>query len=184
MQMRRRIRNVISMGVVMWLLVFGAGATALGSITILTKGGTVAVYRVGDFEDTHFRLLEAYGGEKIGFEESLSPELAARLVQHARSGYVKAADLNGNVVFSEQEPGLYLVVQRSTPAGYEPFAPFLVSLPWDGDQWNVKAEPKLEGIQPKTGDPANPDRWFAAMCICASGLIWCIFRGWEEIKKI
>jgi len=182
--MGRWIRNGITLTVLLCLLAFPAASVPLGSITILTRGGTVALYRVGDFEDTHFRLLEAYGGQKVSFDESLSAELASKLVQYARSGYVKAADLNGAVEFTGRDAGLYLVVQRSAPPGYEPFAPFLVSLPWDGDQWEVQAEPKLEGVQPQTGDRANPDRWFAVMCFCMAGLIWCVSRGWEELKKV
>ena len=182
--MGRRIIKGFSLMAMLTLLTFHVAAAPLGSVQIITKGGTVALYRVGDFEDNHFRLLEDYGGRKVTFDETLSPELATNLVQYARSGYVKAADLNGIVEFNGQEPGLYLVVQRTAPQGYELFAPFLVSLPWDGDQWEVKAEPKLEGVQPQTGDRANPERWFAAMCFCAAGLVWCICRGWEEIRKV
>lgn len=182
--MIRRICNGVFLTVLLCLLAFRVAAASQGSIRVVTRGGTVALYRVGNFEDTHFRLLEAYGGGEVSFDESLSPELAAKLVQYARSGYVKAADLNGIVSFSGKEAGLYLVVQRSAPPGYEPFAPFLVSLPWDGNQWDVRAEPKLEGAQPQTGDRANPEQWFAVMCLSAAGLVWCTCRGWEEIRKV
>lgn len=182
--MARRICNGITLLALLFLLVFSAAAAPLGSIRIITKGGTVALYRVGDFEDTHFRLLDAYGGGEVTFDESLSPGLAEKLVQQARNGYVKAADLNGAVEFQGQEAGLYLVVQRSTPQGYEPFAPFLVSLPWDGDQWNVKAEPKLEGVQPQTGDNRNPGVWFAAMCFSAAGILYCLWNGKDYLNQI
>lgn len=182
--MGRRIRIGISLFALLVLLTINATAAQQGCISVITKGGLVALYRVGDFEETHFRLSDDYGGGTVSFDEFLAPEFAAELVQLARNGYVKAADLTGTVEFSGREAGLYLVVQRSAPQGYEPFAPFLVSLPWDGDLWEVRAEPKLEEVQPQTGDQAHPDRWFAVMCLCGAGLIWCISQGWEEIRKI
>lgn len=181
--MLRRIINVIAMGMV-FLLTVSALASQTGSIQVETEGGTVALYRVGDFEQTYFRLLEAYGGRTVTFDETLSPELAQELAAIARGGYVKAADLHGNVVFSDREPGLYLIVQRTAPDGYEAFTPFLVSLPWDGDQWEVKAQPKLEGEQPNTGDSAEPMYWLGAMAFSAAGIFCCVWLGWEELRKI
>lgn len=181
--MLRRIINAIALWMVL-LLTVSAMASQLGTIQVETEGGTVALYRVGEFEQTYFRLLQSYGGRAVTFDETLTPELAEELAEIAQGGYVKAADIHGNVVFSNREPGLYLIVQRTVPDGYAPFSPFLVSLPWDGDQWEVKAQPKLEGPQPLTGDSADPVPWLGSMAFSAVGILCCVWLGREELRKI
>lgn len=180
--MLRRIFNMVALGMV-FLLTVSALASHTGSIQVETEGGTVALYRVGAFEQTYFRLLESYGGGTVTFDETLSPELAQELAAKARGGYVKAADLHGTVVFTDREPGLYLIVQRTTPEGYAPFEPFLISLPWDGDQWEVRTQPKLEAKQPTTGDSADPMCWLGMMAISTAGLLGCLWLGWEKPRK-
>ena len=181
--MLRRIFNIVTVGLVFLLSVSGLAAQ-VGSIRVETEGGTVALYRVGDFEETCFRLLQSYGGRKVTFDESLSPELAEELAEIAQGGYVKAADIYGDVLFANREPGLYLLVQRTAPDGYMPFNPFLVSLPWDGDQWEVKVQPKLEQQQPMTGDSADPMHWLGAMVFSAAGILCCLWLGREDLKRI
>ena len=181
--MFRRIFKGMAFGMVI-LFSLSAMASQVGSIRVETEGGTVALYRVGDFEQTHFRLLQIYGGRAVTFDETLTPELAEELAKIARGGFVKAADIHGEVLFLNREPGLYLVVQRTAPEGYVPFRPFLVSLPWDGDQWEVKAQPKQEGQQPLTGDPRDPMPWLGTMIFSAAGILCCVWLGWEELKKI
>ena len=182
--MIRRIWKSAVMLSLLSMMAITAAAAPLGSISVLTRGGTVALFRVGDFENTQFRLLEEYGGDAIGFDQAISWELAAALAEKAGSGFVKAADLSGWVEFSELDAGLYLLVQRSTPQGYEPFEPFLLSLPWDSDQWNVSLEPKSEGIQPETGDPGQPEEWSVVMTFCGVGILWCLFRGRKEQNHV
>lgn len=179
--MLRRIINVMTLGVV-FLFSVSALASQLGSIRVETEGGTVALYRVGDFEETHFRLLPAYGGNTVTFDEILSSELAEELAAIAQGGHVKAADIYGQVLFTDREPGLYLLIQRTAPEGYAPFAPFLVSLPWDGDQWEVRAQPKLDEEQPKTGDERSPMTWLGTLILAAGGMLCCAWLVREEFR--
>lgn len=182
--MIRRILNAVTAAGLVAMLAITAWAAPVGNIQIETKGGTVALYRVGDFEGAQFRLLQEYGGEAVTFDDTLTPELALSLAKNARNGYVKAADLNGMVSFPNREQGLYLVVQRSAPEGYALFQPFLVSLPWDGDQWEVKASPKLESEQPITGDRNNPSFWLVSMCLSAAGILCCVWLGRNDLQQI
>ena len=51
--MIRRICNGVFLTVLLCMLAFRVAAASQGNIRVVTRGGTVALYRVGDFEDTH-----------------------------------------------------------------------------------------------------------------------------------
>lgn len=161
------------------LLLFAIPSLAVqrGSILVETCGGAVALYRVGSVNGQNFLLSEDYGGETVTFDELLSPNLAAWLDGQSKSGQIKAADLCGKVLFSDLEPGLYLVAHRSAPAGCDPFAPFLLSIPWDGEQWDINIKLPQSELPPVTEDPANPGAWMMGVALSMLGLAVCIRQG-------
>lgn len=159
------------------VLTVSVRAAQTGSILIHTCGGAVALYRVGGINGQSFLLDEAFGGGMVTVEDSFSPNLAAWLAGQAKTGVVKTPDMQGKVLFSELEPGLYLLSQPSAPAGAIPFEPFLVSIPWDGALWNVGVDPVLPEPLPVTEDPARPVPWFVGMAMSALGLFVCLRQG-------
>ena len=152
-------------------------APRTGTIGImLEREGAVTLYRVGDAGESSYRLLDCYGGMEVSFDDILSPDLAAWLAQEVTGGTERKA-VDGLVTFTELEQGVYLLVQTSAP-GYYPFSPFLVSIPWDGDQWSVQANPKIAELLeeiPHTGDNGI---LFAAMALMlVSGLSFFLWTS-------
>ena len=65
---------------------------------------------------------------------------------------------NGKVTFSSLPFGLYLVVQKTAPAGYGKTEPFLVSLPYleEGEyQYDVASQPKTDLERDVTTKPTT-----------------------------
>jgi len=175
---RRMLIFFVSFGIMLWMGL-ETRAAENGSILLTMRGGTAALYRVGDLNGQSLILREEYGSVPVSQEEILSPELAQRLQERGGSGLIKAADVRGEVLFSGLESGLYLVTQPSTPSGQEPFAPFLVCLPWDGGQWNV--EVNLQSI-PQTGDYVDPGMWWVAMTASVLGIACCVV--WSTYRPV
>lgn len=136
---------------------------------MLDREGAVTLHRVGDAGENSYRLLDCYGGMELSFDEILSPDLAAWLAQEVSGGTAQEA-VDGLVTFYGLEQGLYLLVQTSAP-GYYPFSPFLVSIPWDGNQWSVEANPKIAELLEELPQTGENSRLFAAMALMlVSGL--------------
>ena len=171
------------MACVMVFAVFAAGmrlpASAAETGTIIVhmdygaqvSGGEVMLYSVADAVEGGYRLKEFCGGGVIRQEDAHSADLALWLAKRCTFGGIsKEADEKNTVEFSGLSQGLYVVVQTRAPAGWGCAAPFLVSVPLNG-QWEILARPKqgeLDTASPKTGQ--HPAPLFAAMCLVLSGL--------------
>ena len=121
-------------------------------------GGTLTAYLVGqareDDGNNDFAYVAPFGPEgtvidadTINNAEAGAPELAAALAAKAGSAGGKTVTVgnNGRAVFTNLTLGLYLIVQDTPAAGYEPIRSFLVTVPmWDGKAlvYDVSANPK------------------------------------------
>lgn len=172
--MNRRILAVAAALGAALLLVVPAKAAVTGSICVKTNGGTVGLYPVGDINGQAYRLYDTYGGGILEDGDILSSHLAAWLYEQAQSGQIKASDIGGEVVFSDLQPGLYLIVQPSAPSEQKTFDPFLISIPWDGYMWEVTLN--LEQL-PQTGEHFVPTIWLFAMAVSAAGIGICLLQN-------
>ena len=137
------------------LLVIPAAA-AEGTIRVHTDSRDVTLTFLGEVEATGFRLLPRYGGGYLTFDDTLSRELAAWFSGKEDSG-IPGQEASGEMRFEGLREGLYLVTGNG-------FDPFMVSLPWDGYQWDVKVDP-LNAAVPQTGDSVSA----ALFAMAASG---------------
>ena len=129
---------------VMVLDVFAAS----GSLRVRTEQkGQVEVCFVAEANGPVYQLLDEYGGGRLTFDDTLSPELALWLANRSQEGIKENTDA-GVAVFTDLQEGLYLVKQTE---GERTFAPFLVSIPWDGSMWDLEVTP-ISAEQPQTGD--------------------------------
>lgn len=171
---RRTLTCILLLGCFLFLSVPASAQT--GSIKIETTGGTVALYKVGEFHTQGFLLYQEYGSGIISEDDVLSSNLAAWLYEQVGNGHIKATDIYGDALFDGLSPGLYLIAQPSTPEGQNPFDPFLLSLPWDGTVWEINIDLEL---LPQTGETPFFSAWGMGMLISALG-IWLCFccRKW------
>ncbi|MBQ8834008.1 MAG: hypothetical protein IJ001_03690 [Oscillospiraceae bacterium] len=162
-------------------------AAETGTIGImLDREGEVTLYRVGDMTAEGCRLLERYGGLELSFDDILSPDMASWLAQEAEGGTTRES-VDCLVTFDGLEQGLYLLVQTTTEVGHYPFSPFLVTIPWDGDQWSIRTRPRTEeGTEesPKTGQGMGLPLAVGLMLVSGMGLMGCaaVERGKSEGK--
>lgn len=133
-----------------------------GSISIVMRhgekavpGGSLTLYQVGvvyeEDGDYSFILSDAFSGSDLSLEDIQSARLAKELADyagsHGISGVTKKIEKDGTVLFSDLDPGLYLLVQREAAVGYYKAVPFLVSVPMleEGKYvYDVDASPKVE----------------------------------------
>lgn len=179
--MIRRIGKLLLAVLLICLLQAGTSAAALGSIQISLKGGSrpingaqIRVYLAGKPVTGGYRLTKTFGGGLITEADVFSPELAVWLSQRASGGWKGTTDQEGTVKFQGLEEGLYLVTQSGSKGGYRPFEAFLVTIPWDGTQWEITAAPKTERDDPSTPDTSDPgtvDRGLLGMTLSGTGLI-------------
>lgn len=172
MRVFRRIMTMVLCAGIIFGLALSAKASQTGSIQIKTTGGTVALYKVGQINGQSIHLYEEYGGGIVGEMDILSDNLAGWLNERAQNGHIKDTDIWGDTLFENLSPGLYLVTQPSTPSGQQPFEPFLIIMPWDGDMWEITVD--LEML-PQTGSSIVPDIWILAMLLSALGVGTCIW---------
>lgn len=131
-----------------------------GSVTItmrrgdtIISGGTLSLIPVGEIAEDDgnyfFAPLEPYAELADDFEDLSDPLLAARIADIAtyQRGITMTVDQDGNVIFGNVEPGLYLVMQKKAADGWNCISPFLISVPnmQDGVYvYDVDASPKVE----------------------------------------
>ena len=173
--MFRRIWMGILFILLVTVLYLPASAVQTGTLKVRTCGGTVVLYRVGDINGVDYILRPEYGGGTVSQEDALSENLASWLDEQAGPGQIKAAGMDGDVVYENLEPGLYLVAQRSAPADCEPFSPFLLPMPWDGQIWEVSMEFQGDQMLPRTEDTKDPFLWLMAMLFSSIvlGILFC-----------
>ena len=130
-------------------------------------GGTLALYKVGDVEEEDgnysFVPVVAIREDLAQFGDIQSPELAGKLSKMESkltpvTALPQKVGENGKVTFSSLPFGLYLVVQKTAPAGYGETEPFLVSLPYleEGEyQYDVASQPKTDLERDVTTKPTT-----------------------------
>lgn len=179
--MRKRIFSILSVLLMLCVLTMSVNAVEIpdldrtGSINIQmnylgkpVSGGSLTIYRVAEIHlendaDYSFRLTEAYQDSQISLELIGDPQIALDLAAFARerneAGTKLSIDKEGCVTFPELELGLYLVIQEKAPKGFNPVAPFLVSVPGKADGhyvYDVNASPKV-ALEPKPTEPTKPN---------------------------
>lgn len=179
------MRKVLSVLFCLGVLLGSVSAMAseqMGTIGVmLDQEGAVTLYRVGEICGESFHLFPGYGGETVNFDQIISPELASILAQEAAEGSTQRA-VDGLVTFTGLEQGIYLLVQTEVEEGSYPFSPFLVTIPWDGDQWTVHSKPKTaQDLLPKTGQDLRLLLGAGMMLASALGLMGCCYA--ERGKK-
>lgn len=213
------MRKRILISLIAILLFCTTGVTALahdvpnlnqsGSITVKLQdnekklsSGTLTFYRVGEIRSTdgdyHFVPTEAFASSEKSLETVHFPEFARDLLEYAQKNNISGKTLpiqDGTVRYEIEsgQLGLYLVVQHQAAVGYNPIAPFLVSVPISEDNqyvYDVNATPKVEIITktnasadstakpagtvlPQTGQLKYPVPVFAivGLCLIGSGMI-------------
>lgn len=184
MQIRKRLSALLFAWVLCGFLAVTAYAVDVpdlsrtGSISLTmtyngkaVAGGTLTLYHVGEIKENDGNYSFALTGEFSGCKESLenpeSPELSSSLEEYALANDLTGMKLeitsDGTVVFSDLEPGLYLLVQTQAANGYETAAPFLVSVPIKENGtyiYDVNASPKVSlktKAEPTTTEPAETE---------------------------
>ena len=130
-------------------------------------GGTLALYKVGDVAEEggnySFVPVEAIREDFAQFGDIQSPELAEKLSKLESkltpvTALPQKVGEEGKVTFLNLPFGLYLVVQKTAPAGYGKTEPFLVSLPYleEGEyQYDVASQPKTDLEREVTTKPTT-----------------------------
>ncbi len=132
-------------------------------------GGTMTLYRVGDItrvgKHYFFTLTDFFSPSGVSLTDPASPEAAASLQRYAREhnaqGDTKTIGKDGNVRFPDILPGLYLLSQDKAAKGYNPAAPFLVSVPMEEDGryvYDVNATPKVQLTPAPTKPTTSPTK--------------------------
>ena len=176
------------------------------------KGGTLALYKVGDVaeEDGNYSFVPvaAIRGDLAQFGDIQSPDLAGKLSKLESkltpvTALPQKVGEDGKVTFLNLPFGLYLVVQKTAPAGYGKTEPFLVSLPYlyEGEyQYDVASEPKTDLEREVPTKPTSPTTkpttssgggkklpqtgqlWWPVPVLACAGLgciVVGLFRRWE-----
>ena len=130
-------------------------------------GGTLALYKVGDVveDDGNYSFVPvaAIRQDFPQFGDIQSPDLAEKLSKLESkltpvTALPQKVGENGKVTFLDLPFGLYLVVQKTAPAGYGKTEPFLVSLPYleEGEyQYDVASQPKTDLERDVTTKPTT-----------------------------
>ena len=143
-----------------------------GSITFIVDyenepvdGGSLTLYRVGDIVENNgdygFELIEKLDDGKTALDNPEDPQLAKKLavkVSEAKLEGVTASIKEGEAVFMDVKPGLYVVVQHEVTEGFEAMSPFLISMPkFENNSYvtDVKASPKVS-LEKTPEEPTKP----------------------------
>ena len=193
--MKRGIAALLLAAVALTLCLRAAASEVSGSLEIkLDAGelpvtnGAVTIYLVGIRSEDGYRVLDRYGGGVIRDEDIESGHLALWLAELADGGRTLLLDVDGRVMFSGLEEGLYLVEQTEKMDGFYPFRAFLVTMP-SGGQWEIQRTPAVLPIAPEppqTGQDLETVLAAAAMGLSGVGLVLCWIgekQGKQRDKK-
>lgn len=139
--------------------------------------GAVTVYPVGIPSEDGYRVLDRYGGGTVRWQDVTSGHLAGYFSELAGGGKQLLLDVDGKVVFTGLEEGLYLVKQTERMDGFYPFQAFLVQIPTDG-QWDLRETPVVLPITlepPQTGDGFRLPLALFGMTLSGLSLAFCCF---------
>ena len=162
------------------------------------NGGTLTMYRVGDIvEDDGDYSFAAVPGLKNPVPDDLNdPALAASMVAAAENAGLESITVsveNGEAVFTDVAPGLYVVIQKKAAEGFSPLSPFFISMPQFRDgryEYDIAADPKVslepeptEPTQPKPTEPKPPvpslpqtgQLWWPVPVLFCAGLVLILF---------
>ena len=187
-QLKRGIIALMVIGTLLSLSIRAGASEMKGSVEVkLDTGelpvtnGAVTLYRVGVPTDGGYRLLDRYGGGVVRSEDISSGNLARWLSELADSGREQLLDVEGRVVFSQVEEGLYLVRQTQRMDGFWPFRVFLAEVP--AGQQVLRYEPVVQPITeepPCTGD-LTIYLSVLGMALSGGGLMCCGI--WDRKKR-
>lgn len=187
--MKRGIMALLVIGALLSMSVRAGASELRGTVEVRLDagelpvlGGAVTMYLVGIPTEGGYRLLDRYGGGIVRSEDIASSNLAYWLGELAGGGKELLLDVDGRVVFSGIEKGLYLLVQTQRMDGFYPFRAFLAEVP-AGDRWTRCYEPEIMPITdapPVTGDVTI---YLAAlgMVLSGGGLVCCGI--WNRRKR-
>lgn len=138
--------------------------------------GSLSLYRVSSIREDDgnydFQLIEELEGNNVALQNLEDPALAetlAKLVIEKNLTALSAPIRDGEAVFTDVVPGLYVVTQGEKDAtdGFAPIRPFLISMPkFENGTYNytVNADPKVPletqpptETQPRPTKPTNPN---------------------------
>lgn len=137
------------------------------------EGTEVRLYKAGVPIQGGYLLEKEFGGGYVTDMDVMLPALAQWLAEKEGKYCSQKTDGKGIAAFYGLEEGLYLVKQEDSPENGMVFSPFLITLPWDGNVWEISASPKLErpsAPMPDTSDPGTLDRGIRGMALAALGL--------------
>ncbi len=178
-----------------------------GSISVTIKnrdsvisGGSLTLYQVAEVQeddgDYNFVFTSEFVSCQLSLENIQWEQLAKDLANYVESaditGIKKSIDSKGNVIFSNLQLGLYLIIQEDAAPGYYAVNPFLISVPMESEEkwiYDIDATPKVELEKEQNKDPSSPNssdesvlpqtgqlNWPVPVLV-ASGLILFAF-GW------
>ena len=186
--MKRGILALLLTALVLSLSVTAGASEMKGSVEVkLDTGelpvtnGAVTLYLVGVPIEGGYRLLDRYGGGVVRSEDAGSGNLAYWLGELAGGGKELLLDVDGRVVFSGVEEGLYLLVQTQRMDGFWPFRVFLAEVP--AGQQVLRYEPVVQPITeepPCTGD-LTIYLSVLGMALSGGGLMCCGI--WDRKKR-
>lgn len=194
-----------------------------GSITVKVvydgtalEGMKLTAYRVGDLVESEDGQLEF---QRVLVRKSLNTQLKAdpkkladELLMFVKNNshitfakQIKAADHNGNITFTDCQPGVYLIVQeenyQKNNVSYEKLNHFLVTVPYNGkyqvdatakaslDIYDKEQEtsPTTPAPNPGTGNklPQTGQMKWPVPVLSISGMVlfvagWCLYRQEEK----
>ena len=157
--------------------IFAAGPLnqETGSISVTMEyeghavsGGSLTLYHVAipvwQNEDYVFEFTQSFAQCTLSLEDLDNQQAANHYAEYVFAnridGVTKTIDANGKVCFENLELGLYLLMQRDAAEGYFEAAPFLVSVPMNGEEdwiYDVDASPKVDlDKEPEPTTPTTP----------------------------
>lgn len=182
--MIKKVMCVLLAGILLSAMgIQGSAAEVEGSIWVsmnvddlAVTNGTMSLYRVGVKAGDGYRIREEFGGGMVREEDAQSPHLAQWLAQMDNGeGMERMLDVDGNVVFTQLEEGLYLLVQSERMDGFYPIHPILMTVPCQ-EQWNVQIHMDPLPIvveSPRTGESPMLLVGIIGMFFSGLGLLFC-----------
>lgn len=174
-------------------------------------GGSLTMYRVGDIaeDDGNYNFACVAEIDAVSLENLNDPALAVSLAAAAQEAGlmpITAPVAEGQAVFTDVVPGLYVVTQEDAAEGFAPLSSFLISMPKFRDghyEYDITADPKVpletEPAEPTEPDPTKPtDPWLpqtgqlnwpvpmlavAGLALFIAGWILCFGRKKENYEK-